>query len=71
MVGKMAILKDGCVVLRGAVVPGGMVVGPGLVVGGRPARVLGSTGVGWGVGEDVVGGEGGGLREVWRGVGRE
>ncbi|KAI4124175.1 MAG: hypothetical protein LQ338_004950 [Usnochroma carphineum] len=72
VVGKMAILKDGCRVLRGCVVPPGMVVAAGLVVGGRPARVVGEVGVGWGVGEDEGGGGwGGGLREVWRGVGRE
>ncbi|KAL8759589.1 MAG: hypothetical protein Q9184_003572 [Pyrenodesmia sp. 2 TL-2023] len=71
VVGSMAILKDGCRVLKGSVVPKGMVVGAGLVVGGRPARVLGEVGVGWGVGEDEgVGGVGGGLRDVWRGVGR-
>ncbi|KAL8918067.1 MAG: hypothetical protein Q9208_007589 [Pyrenodesmia sp. 3 TL-2023] len=71
VVGSMAILKDGCRVLRGSVVPKGMVVGAGLVVGGRPARVVGEVGVGWGWGEDEGGGgQGGGLREVWRGVGR-
>ena len=71
MVGDLAILKDGCRVLRGAVVPGGMVVAPGMVVAGRPARVVGEVGVGWGVGEDEgAGGGGGDLREVWRAAGR-
>lgn len=69
VVGDMAILKDGCRVLAGAVVPRGMVVPPGVVVGGRPARVLGEVGCGWGVGEDEgEGGRGGALRDVWRGV---
>ncbi|KAL8860364.1 MAG: hypothetical protein Q9178_003335 [Gyalolechia marmorata] len=68
---NMAILKEGCRVLRGSVVPEGMVVPPGVVVGGRPARVVGEVGVGWGVGEDEVGGEGGDLRDVWRGAGKE
>lgn len=66
VVGRMAILKDGSKVLEGAVVPGGMVVPSGCVVGGVPARVVGVVGDGWGVGE---GSEGGGLRELWRGVG--
>lgn len=72
VVGDLAILKDGCRVLRGAVVPGGMVVAPGMVVAGRPARVVGEVGVGWGVGEDegAGGGGGGDLREVWRAAGR-
>ncbi|KAI4239613.1 MAG: hypothetical protein LQ349_000223 [Xanthoria aureola] len=71
VVGDLAILKDGCRVLRGAVVPGGMVVAPGMVVAGRPARVVGEVGVGWGVGEDEgAGGGGGDLREVWRAAGR-
>ena len=71
VIGNLAILKDGCRVLRGSVVPDGMVVPPGVVVAGRPARVMGEVGVGWGVGEDEVGGEGGDLREVWRGAGRK
>lgn len=71
VVGKCAVLKEGCKVLEGAVVPGGMVVPSGAVVGGRPARVLGGVGDGWGIGEsDGHGvGEGGDLREMWRAVG--
>jgi len=72
VVGKLAVLKEGCKVLEGAVVPGGMVVPSGAVVGGKPARVLGVVGDGWGVGEwegEGAVGEGGDLREVWRGVG--
>lgn len=65
VVGNMAILKDWVKVLEGAVVPDGMVVCSGCVIGGRPARVVGEVGDAWGVGD----GEGGDLREVWRGVG--
>ncbi|MCJ1303765.1 Dynactin subunit 5 [Hypocenomyce scalaris] len=65
VVGKFAIIKDGVKILPGTVVPGGMVVPSGVVVGGRPGRVLGEVGEGWG----VQGGEGGDLREVWRAVG--
>ncbi|PGH07591.1 hypothetical protein AJ80_07980 [Polytolypa hystricis UAMH7299] len=66
VVGAMAILKDYVVVLEGAVVPGGMVVPSWSVVGGRPARVVGEVGEGWG----VEGGEGGLARERYRSVGR-
>lgn len=72
VVGKFAILKEGCKVLEGTVVPGGMVVPSGCVVGGRPAREVGVCGDGWGVGEwdkDGGSGEGADLRELWRGVG--
>ena len=71
VVGRMAILKEGCVILEGSVVAGGMVVPPGCVAGGKPARVLGEVGVGWGLGEDGgEGGRGGDLREVWRAAGK-
>jgi len=66
VVGKFAILKDGVKVLEGAHVVGGMVVASGFVVGGRPARVVGEVGEGWGIAE---GGEGGDLREMWRATG--
>ena len=69
VIGKFAILKEGCKVLEGTVVPGGMVVTSGMVVGGRPGRIVGECGVGWGVG---VGGEeveGGDMREMWRTIG--
>ena len=66
VVGKMCIVKDGVKILPGSVLPMGMVVGSGSVVGGRPGRVVGEVGEGWGVGDGV---EGGDLREVWRGVG--
>src|SRR5699024_12676871 len=49
VLGGMAILKDFAVVLDGAVVPAGMVVPSWCVVGGRPARILGEVGEGYGV----------------------
>ena len=66
MLGGMAILKDFAVVLDGAVVPAGMVVPSWCVVGGRPARILGEVGEGYG----VEGAEGGLARERYRLVGR-
>ena len=72
VIGKFAILKEGCKVLDGAVVPTNMVVASGFVVGGKPAKVLGTLGEGWGMGEwdketGIV--EGGDLRDLWRSVG--
>ena len=66
VVRKMAIIKDRVKVLEGAVVPTGMVVASGSVVGGRPARVVGDVGDGWGMFEGM---EGGDMRELWRSVG--
>lgn len=66
VVGAMAILKDFVVVLDGAVVPAGMVVPSWCVVGGRPARIVGEVGEGFG----VEGAEGGLARERYRVVGR-
>lgn len=66
VVGGMAILKDFSVVLDGAVVPAGMVVPSWCVVGGRPARIVGEVGEGYG----VEGAEGGLARERYRLVGR-
>ena len=64
VLGRFAILKEGCRVLEGTVVPGGMVVPSGCVVGGRPGRLLGDVGDGYGFGE-----MGGDLRELWRRTG--
>lgn len=66
VIGGMAILKDFSVVLDGAVVPAGMVVPSWCVVGGRPARIIGEVGEGYG----VEGAEGGLARERYRVVGR-
>ncbi|CAI7567209.1 hypothetical protein N7527_009931 [Penicillium freii] len=65
-VGSMAIIKDYAYVLDGAVVPPGMVVPSWCIVGGRPARIVGEVGEGYG----VEGAEGGMARERYRVVGR-
>ncbi|KAJ5234989.1 Dynactin subunit 5 [Penicillium citrinum] len=65
-IGSMAIIKDFSVVLDGAVVPPGMVVPSWCVVGGKPARIIGEVGEGYG----VEGAEGGLARERYRAVGR-
>ncbi|CAI7602726.1 hypothetical protein N7455_002173 [Penicillium solitum] len=65
-VGSMAIIKDYAHVLDGAVVPPGMVVPSWCIVGGRPARIVGEVGEGYG----VEGAEGGMARERYRVVGR-
>ena len=59
VIGRLAILRDGCRVLEDAVVPPGMIVGAGEVVGGRPARPVGD--IGWNEGWEG--------REAWRSVG--
>lgn len=66
VIGAMAILKDFVVVLDGAVVPAGMVVPSWSVVGGKPARIVGEVGEGYG----VEGAEGGMARERYKMVGR-
>ncbi|ODM22102.1 hypothetical protein SI65_02948 [Aspergillus cristatus] len=66
VIGGMAILKDFAVVLDGTVVPAGMVVPSWCVVGGRPARIVGEVGEGYG----VEGADGGLARERYRLVGR-
>ncbi|CAI7664046.1 unnamed protein product [Penicillium crustosum] len=65
-IGSMAIIKDYAYVLDGAVVPPGMVVPSWCIVGGRPARIVGEVGEGYG----VEGAEGGMARERYRVVGR-
>ncbi|KAJ5750317.1 Dynactin subunit 5 [Penicillium manginii] len=65
-IGSMAIIKDFSVVLDGAVVPPAMVVPSWCVVGGKPARIVGEVGEGYG----VEGAEGGLARERYRAVGR-
>jgi dynactin 5 len=60
-------------VLDDSIVPAGMVVPPGVVVGGRPARIVGEVGEGWGVAVGGGGGaeewvEGGDLRGVVRSI---
>ena len=64
----MCIVKDNVRVLEGTVLPAGSVWASGCVVGGRPARVVGEVGEGWGSVEGGMG-PGGRAREVWAGVG--
>ncbi|KGO69373.1 hypothetical protein PITC_065090 [Penicillium italicum] len=66
VVGSMAIIKDYAFVLDGAVVPPGMVVPSWCIVGGKPARIVGEVGEGYG----VEGADGGMARERYRVVGR-
>ncbi|KZF19628.1 dynactin subunit 5 [Xylona heveae TC161] len=65
VLGKFCIIKDGVKVLDGAVLPAGMVVPSGSVVGGRPARIVGEVGEGWGM---LPGSEGADLRERIRAI---
>ncbi|KAL2038098.1 hypothetical protein N7G274_009045 [Stereocaulon virgatum] len=67
VIGKMVIIKDWVKVLEGSVLAAGTVVPSGSIVGGRPARVVGEVGDGWGMHEGM---EGGDMRELWRSVGQ-
>lgn len=66
IIGSMAIIKDFAVVLEGSAVPPGMVVPSWCVVGGKPARIVGEVGEGYG----VEGAAGGLARERYRLVGK-
>ncbi|ETN43446.1 uncharacterized protein HMPREF1541_02605 [Cyphellophora europaea CBS 101466] len=63
VVGNMVVIKEGVRVLDGSVLPANSVWASGAVVGGRPARVVGSVGEGWGWGGEATatsaGGKGG------------
>lgn len=66
-----SIVKEYCRILPGTVVPPAMVVPPGSVVAGKPGRVVGEVGEGWGQGgggegEEWV--EGGDLRALVRSI---
>jgi dynactin-5 len=56
-IGPFVIIKENVKILPHTVVPANMVIASGSVIGGRPARVVGDVGEGWG----VSGGGGGGL----------
>ncbi|KAF2867669.1 trimeric LpxA-like protein [Massariosphaeria phaeospora] len=63
-----AIVKENVKILPHTVVPANMVIPSGSVVGGRPARVVGEVGEGWGVSGGGAGGGlgvGGGGEEKW------
>ena len=66
----MVVIKDNVKILDHAVLPAGSVWASGSVVGGRPGRVVGELGEGWGAG-GVEGGPGMEARELWRGVGNK
>ncbi|KAK5695274.1 hypothetical protein LTR97_008780 [Elasticomyces elasticus] len=65
------VIKESCKILPGTVVPSHMIIPPGSIVAGRPARVIGEVGEGWGQGgggegEEYV--EGGDLRPLVRSI---
>ncbi|KAK5739526.1 hypothetical protein LTR17_005215 [Elasticomyces elasticus] len=65
------VIKESCKILPGTVIPSHMIIPPGSIVGGRPARVIGEVGEGWGQGcggegEEHV--EGGDLRPLVRSI---
>ncbi|KAK0336755.1 hypothetical protein LTR91_014130 [Friedmanniomyces endolithicus] len=65
------VIKESCKILPDTVVPPHMVIPPGSIVAGRPARVVGEVGEGWGQGgggegEEYV--EGGDLRALVRSI---
>lgn len=69
------MIKENCKILPDTVVPPNMVIPPGSVVGGRPGRIIGEVGEGWGVSVGGIGAtdgdawvEGGELRELVRSI---
>ncbi|KIW00238.1 uncharacterized protein PV09_08130 [Verruconis gallopava] len=67
------IIRENVKILPDTIVPGGMVVPPNSVVGGRPARIIGEVGEGWGSSVAAIGSggeivEGGDLRELVRSI---
>ncbi|KAF2721980.1 trimeric LpxA-like protein [Polychaeton citri CBS 116435] len=65
------VVKEFCKIMPGTVVPPHMVIPPGSIVEGRPARIIGEVGEGWGQGgggegEEWV--EGGDLRALVRSI---
>lgn len=55
---NFCVIRENCKILPGTVVPPAMVVPPGSIVAGKPARIVGEVGEGWGQG-------GGGEGEEW------
>jgi len=67
-INQFAIIKENVKILPNTVIPANMVIASGSVVGGRPARVIGEVGEGWGVSGGGTGGglgAGGGGEEKW------
>lgn len=56
VVGNLCVIKEGVKILDGAVLPANSVWASGAVVGGRPARVVGHVGEGWGWGGEGAAG---------------
>ncbi|KAH7132266.1 trimeric LpxA-like protein [Dendryphion nanum] len=82
IIGPFVIIKENVKILPNTVIPANMVIPSGSVVGGRPAKVIGEVGEGWGVSAGGAGGggmgiggggekswvEGGDLRELVRSI---
>lgn len=71
VLGPFSILRESCKVLPNTVVPANMTIPPGCIVAGRPGRIIGEVGDGWGQAaggevEDFV--EGGDLRPLVRSI---
>jgi dynactin-5 len=54
---NFCIIKEFCKILAGTVVPPGMMIPPGSIVAGKPARIVGEVGEGWGQGAGAEGDE--------------
>lgn len=74
-IGNMVIIKDNVKILDGAVLPANSVWASGSIVAGKPARVIGELGEGWGgggsSGSAVDEGIGVRSRERWAAVGNK
>lgn len=71
VLGAFSVIKDNAKVLPNTVVPPHMIVPAGSIVAGKPARVVGEVGDGWGQGGGVEGEEwveGGDLRPLVRSI---
>ena len=71
MLSPFCIIKDNCKILPNTVVPPNMVVPVGSIVGGKPGKIIGEVGEGWGVGAGASGEswvEGGELRDLVRSI---
>jgi dynactin-5 len=69
------MIRENVKILPNTIVPSQMIIPPNSVAAGRPARIIGEVGEGWGVsaGAGVGGGgegwvEGGDLRELIRSI---
>jgi dynactin-5 len=70
------MIRENCKILPNTTIPSQMIIPPNSVVGGRPGRIVGEVGEGWGMGSlgggAPAGGEGwvegGDLRELVRSI---